>query len=54
MKELQTASKVILFNIVLFYIALQSFANSPGDWGPPEDGVLSDQDAMYFILTTLI
>jgi len=53
MKELNTALKVVIFNVVLFYIALQSFANQPGDWGPPEDGVLSNQDAMYFILTTL-
>jgi len=53
MKELNKALKIVMFNIVLFYITLQSFANQPGDWGPPEDGPLSNQDAMYFILTTL-
>ena len=53
MKELNKVLKVLIFNRIIFYISLQSFANQPGDWGPPEDGPLSNQDAMYFILTTL-
>ena len=53
MKEITIAFQVVMLNIILFYIALQSIANHPGDWSTPEDGVLSNQDAMYFILTTL-
>ena len=53
MNELNKALKLVMFNIVIFYTMLQSLSNRPGDWGPPEDGVLSNQDVVYFILTTL-
>ena len=53
MKELNNALIIVLFNIIIFYTILQSFANKPGDWGPPEDGPLSNEDVMYFVLTTL-
>ena len=51
MKNLNNAMKLITFNIFIFYTIIQLFANKSGDWG--EDGPLSNQDVMYFVLTTL-
>ena len=50
MDELRKATTIIILNISVFFVLLKQFANRPGDWGQEP---LSNQDAMYFILTTL-
>lgn len=50
MNTLNKAMQIILFNIFVFYTILKTFSNKPGDWG---EEPLSDQDIMYFVLTTL-
>lgn len=49
MKQMNKAITIVLLNISSFFVILKTFANRPGDFGEES---LSDQDLLYFILTT--